>query len=102
MCVWQSINPGRTVARDRAMTAAPGVIADMPASETLSILSPRTTITWSRRGALAFPSIKTPARMTVTGCAEATAVHARKAAIETARFIQLLKIEKIDGLKIRR
>ena len=38
-----------------------------PESDTLSILLPRTTITWSRRGALAFPSIRTPARMTVTG-----------------------------------
>src|ERR1700693_5069608 len=99
MCVWQSINPGRTVARDRSMTAAPGGIADLPASETLSIRLPRTTITWSRRGALAFPSIGTPARMTVTGCAKATAVQARKAAIKTARFIQLLKIEKIDGIE---
>src|ERR1700688_2655793 len=67
MCVWQSINPGRTVARERSMTVAPGGIADEAAAETLSIRLPRTTITWSRRGALAFPSIRTPARMTVTG-----------------------------------
>src|ERR1700730_3366694 len=77
MWVWASISPGRTVARERSITAAPsGIFADAE-SPTLSIRFPRTTITWLRRGAEDFPSMSVPARITVTASA------ARAGRIET-------------------
>ncbi len=65
MCVCASIRPGRTVQPERSMTwVVSGVVRDTQAV-TLSMRLPRTTIAWSRRGAVDEPSIRVPARMTV-------------------------------------
>src|SRR5579871_2631035 len=66
MCVCESISPGRTVSSERSMMVASAGTFAAPASETLSILFPRMVMIWSRRGLSDFPSINTPARITVT------------------------------------
>ena len=65
--MWASIIPGRTVAVDRSVTAAPAGTAAGDQGPTLSIRFPRTTMAWSRRTVADVPSMSAPARITVTG-----------------------------------
>src|SRR5262245_63769232 len=85
MWVWASIMPGSTVALERSRTAAPAGIDAFDASETLSIKFPRITMTCSRRGAADFPSIRTPARMTVTAVSPVTKEDSERASRKTDR-----------------
>src|SRR5262245_31792439 len=67
MCVWESMSPGRTVARPRSMTVAPSGALNFPRAPTSLIRSPSIRIAASFTGAAAVPSMSVPARTSVTG-----------------------------------
>src|SRR5262245_38549223 len=101
MWVWASIMPGSTVALERSRTAAPAGIDAFDASETLSIKFPRITMTCSRRGAADFPSIRTPARMTVTAVSPVTKEDSERASRKTDRRGAIRTVEATSGLRRR-
>src|SRR5690348_11396367 len=65
MCVCESIRPGSTVAADRSISVTPTGIWAEP-SATFSMRLPRTKINGFFRGEPFTPSIRDPARITVT------------------------------------
>src|SRR4029077_14727589 len=78
MWVCESIRPGSTVAAERSITAASAGICVAP-SATLSMRLPRTKISLFFRGELLEPSIREPARITVT-CVAGDAVDCGRTA----------------------
>src|SRR5580692_940693 len=95
------MSPGRSVAFDKSMTVAPEGIFALAESVTLSIRSPRTIITCWLRGAFDLPSIRIPARITVTDCELVGPDSWAKAPTQTARiniqpkFFTLLSLRKL-------
>src|SRR5260370_8977836 len=84
MCVCESISPGRTVAPERSMVFAPEGIFAEAASRTDSMRLPRTTMTWFFFGSPDLPSIRVPARITVTEPCGAFCAPAEFAAAKAA------------------
>src|SRR5260370_10229794 len=84
MCVCESISPGRTVAPERSMVFAPeGIFAAAP-SRCDAMRLPRPTMTWFFFGSPDLPSIRVPARITVTEPCGAFCAPAEFAAAKAA------------------